>query len=236
MFMNAKKLPATATQVRGKPAKIVDQIEGLACVAALDTVVKAIEALLEDKKAELREAASALLIQRGLARGTRPDSLTLAEDEEATGKAVLKRRSTTSPLSQDELEALAGLTGAIVTLDDEGELITAIEGYAETIEKSPEMLAINPAYAQDEAILMKLDLAVRGVKGLPDDLVIRVPAESRTVVADAALDSLFALDRDTAEQVFPIVAGVSITAVYKHEMRRAWSIARGLLLGAGVAA
>jgi hypothetical protein len=99
MFKNAKKVAAVTTPAKGKAAKITDTINGLAEVAALDACAKAIKGLLDARKASLKDAAQAILIERGLHCHHRPDALSLVEGAHATGTASMRRHATTSPLS-----------------------------------------------------------------------------------------------------------------------------------------
>ena len=81
----------------------------------------------------------------------------------------------------DEVEALTALAG------------DAVDQLIETIDEQPEMLAINPAYASNEALLKKIDKALSGVKGILEDFVVQIPATTKTVVRDMATDAVFRL-------------------------------------------
>lgn len=229
MFSSAKKvagLPAS-TKAKAAKAKPVDSIPGLEEVAALDACAKAIKGLLDLKKDALKVIAIKQLLARGLERKSRPDGLSLAAGEYATGKVSISKRSVSSPLTPDELDVLAEAIGA-ADRDDEG-AITAIPGFAETVEKSPAMLAVNPAYADDEVLLKRIDKALSGVKGIPEDFIIQIPADTRVVVSETATDAVFRLAPEAAELVFPMVASATMGAVFK-DLERAWDIVRPLLV------
>jgi hypothetical protein len=175
----------------------IDILPGLEQVAALDACAKAIKGLLDLKKAEVKELAQSQLIQAGLRQHSRPDTMHVAEGADATGRATVVKRSTASVLSADELEILAELLNA--ERDDDGNVI-GVPGFAELQVSHPEMLAVNPAYASDEALLQRIDKALSGIKGIPEDFIIREAATSKMVVSDTATDAVFRLDAEVASR------------------------------------
>lgn len=227
MFANAKKVASVTAPTKGKVAsKSLSTLSGLEEVAALDACAKAIKGLLDMKKAALKEVAQAQLIEDGLQRHARPDVVHFADGEDATGKATVSRRSVASPLSSDELEVLAELFDAV--RDDEGN-VTCIPDFAETCESSPEMLVVNPVYASDEALLKRIDKALSGIKGIPEDFIVVQAAKAKVIVSETATDAVFKLDAEKAAQVFPMIAGVTFSAVHKNIVR-AWEIVKPILV------
>jgi hypothetical protein len=91
------------------------------------------------------------------------------------------------------------------------------------------MLAVNPTYANDEALLKKIDKALSGIKGIPEDFIVSVAATSKIVVSDTATDAVFRLNADKAEQVFPIIANVTLGTVFS-DISKAWEIVKPLLV------
>lgn len=227
MFSNAKKLPVAGDPAKGKkPAKPIDSIEGLAEVAALDACAKAIKGLLDLKKTALKAAAAELLLARGMERHSKPDSLSLAEGPHATGRVAITKRSTASPLSREELDLLAELVGE-AERNAEGAIV-AVPGFAETSETVPAMLAVNPAYASDEALLKRIDKALSGVKGIPEDFIVQTPAQSKVVVSETATDAVFRLAPEVVEAAFGLVANTSLTPAFK-DIHAAWDVVKPLL-------
>jgi hypothetical protein len=224
MFTNAKKVASVTVPTKGKVVKSLSTLSGLEEVAALDACAKAIKGLLDMKKAALKEVAQAQLIEDGLQRHARPDVVRFA-DGEATGSATVTRRATSRPLSADELEVLAEMFDAV--RDDEGN-ITSIPDFAETV-GSPAMLTVNPVYASDEALLKRIDKALSGIKGIPEDFILQNAAQTKVVVSETATDAVFKLSPEKAEQVFPMIAGVTFSAVHKN-VAKAWDIVRTLLV------
>jgi hypothetical protein len=140
----------------------------------------------------------------------------------------MRRRSSVSPVSADELEVLAEAIGSGVARDEEGN-ITGIEGFVEALEKQPGRLAVNPAYAQDEALLKRIDRALGGVKGIPEDFIVQELPVTKMVVAETAPDAVFRLEPEIASQVFPLIANVSISAAHA-DVTQAWELVKPMLL------
>jgi hypothetical protein len=227
MFSNAKKVSSVASPAKGKiAAKPVDTLPGLAEVAALDACLKAVKGLLDMKKAALKEVAQEQLVANGLERHARPDVVHFVEGEFANGKATVSRRSTASPLSADELEVLAEMFDA--ERDEDGNIVS-VPGFAETVEKHPAMLAVNPIYANDEALLKRIDAALKNVKNVPEDFIVQVAADSKVVVSESATDEVFKLSPEKAAMVFPMVAGVTFSAVFKS-IEKAWEVVKPMLV------
>lgn len=226
MFSSAKKVAAVPTAARTAPAKVTETIDGLEEIAALDACFKAIKGLLDLKKDAAKAEAVERLLERGLARKSKPDGLSLAEGDYATGKISISKRAVSSPLAADELEILAEAVGSAER--DEDGAITAIPGFAETVEKQPAMLTVNPAYGKDEMLLARIDKALSGVKGIPEDFILSLPAQQSVVVTETATDAVFRLAPEAAELVFPLIGGVTMSATYK-DVEKAWAIVKPLL-------
>jgi hypothetical protein len=226
MFANAKKVASVAAPAKGKAVKITETLPGLEAVAALDACAKAIKGLLDLTKAEAKEIATTRLIDAGLERHARPDTIHVEDGAFASGRVTVVKRSTASPLSSDELEILA--TVLPVERDDDNNIVS-VPGFAETLEKHPAMLAVNPAYAHDEELLKRIDKALSGVKGIPEDFIVNVASESKIVVSDTATDAVFRLDAKKAEQVFPIIANVTLGTVFS-DISKAWEIVKPMLI------
>jgi hypothetical protein len=226
MFANAKKIASVAAPAKGKPTKITETLPGLEAVAALDACAKAIKGLLDLTKAEAKELATTRLIDKGLERHARPDTMHVEDGAFASGRATVVKRSERSPLSADELEVLA--TVLPVERDDDNNIVS-VPGFAETLDSYPAMLAVNPAYANDEELLKKIDKALSGIKGIPEDFIIHQAATSKVVVSEGATNAVFRLKADEAEQVFPIVANVTLGTVFS-DISKAWDIVKPMLL------
>jgi len=219
MFSSAKKLPAApAKAAKGKPSRPTDVIVGWEELAALDAAAKALASLVEFKKTVLENGpVKELLFERGLATGRKPESLNPVEGD-GKGSAYIAKRRSNIALSEDELEALKEVVG-------EAEMGT----YTEVVEASPALLAVNPEYASDAALLRKIDKALSGVKGIPEDFIVETEAVSKTVVSDEAVNAMFKLDADKLEAVFELLAGISMRPVYGASLEKAWEVIKPLI-------
>jgi len=219
MFSNAKTMAlAPAPAAKGKPTKAVDPIVGWEELCALEAVSKALEGLVAIKKEAIKAGpVTDLLVTRGLALGRKPESLSPVEGD-GKGSAYLAKRSTRSPLSEEELEFLSETVGA-----------AALPAYVETVEEAPALLAVNPAYAGDEALLRKIDKALSGVKGIPEDFIVQTEAKAKTVVAEAAVNEMFKLTPEKLDAVFAILAGISLRPVYGAGLEKAWEAIKPLI-------
>jgi hypothetical protein len=219
MFASAKKVASAAkSPAKGKPNKPVDLIEGWEELCALDAVSKALSGLVTLKKQTIEEGpVTDLLVTRGLALGRKPESLNPVEGE-GKGSAYIAKRSTRQPLSEEEIELLTETVGE-----------AAVETYVETIEAQPALLAVNPAYASDEALLRKIDKALAGIKGIPEDFIIQTEAVAKTVVSDAAVNEMFKLSPEKLDAVFALLAGISLRPVYGAGLEKAWEAIKPLI-------
>jgi hypothetical protein len=220
------KVMAVAPAKKGaaKPSRALDLVPGWAELCALDACAKALTGLLALKKTAVTAAVEARLKERGLQRRGKPDTMSLAEGE-AAGSAYLRRRDSRSPVTPDELLMLSEHLEA--EKDAEGNPI-GIPGFTETIESTPELLAINPLYASDELLLARVDKALSGISGIPDDFVVQIPAQQKVVVSDVAWDSLFREPAGVVEQLFSILGAVTLRPVFK-DIEAAWNIVRPML-------
>jgi hypothetical protein len=219
MFSTAKKVALTSqAPAKGKPQKALDMIEGWEQLCALDAVSKALAGLVAIKKQTIEDGpVTDLLITRGLATGRKPESLSPVEGD-GKGSAYIAKRSTRSALSEDEIALLTETVGE-----------DAVETYVETVEAQPALLAVNPAYADDEALLRRIDKALSGVKGIPEDFIIQTEAQSKTVVSDEAVNAMFALSPEKLDAIFAILAGISLRPVFAGGLEKAWEVVKPLI-------
>jgi hypothetical protein len=221
MFTNAKKVAAVnpaAPKAKAKITHAVDALDGYAEVAALDTCIKQLTGLLELKKAPIKEAVIERLISRGIATKLKPNTMYPA-DGGAGGSASLTRRGSNRALAAAEVEVLAELFE--LPIGEDGGL--AIPGITETREKQPALLAVNPAYAHDELLLARIDKALQGVKGVPEDFIVQQDPVIETIVSETALDRIFSYPAAVVPSTIEIIAGLVFRPVFK-DMMRAWEM------------
>lgn len=90
-------------------------------------------------------------------------------------------------------------------------------------------LAYDELESLAEALLKRIDKALSGVKDIPEDFILAVEAETKPVVSETALNEVFRLPPNVAEQVFALIAGVSLRAVFK-DIGEAWEIVKPMLV------
>lgn len=219
MFSSAKRVAlAPAKTAKGRVTKAVDEIEGWEELAALDAVSKALAGLVTIKKQAIEDGpVTDLLVTRGLALARKPESLSPVEGE-AKGSAYIAKRSTNSPLKEEEIELLAETVGQ-----------EWLDRYVETMEAQPALLAVNPAYAGDEALLRRIDRALKSVKDIPEDFIIQTEPVAKTVVKDEAVNEMFRLSPEKLDAVFAVLAGISLRPVYGAGLEKAWEKIKALI-------
>lgn len=227
MFANAKKVAVSPVAKAAKPAKATDAVAGWEELAALDATSKALSSLVDFRKTTMRDAVNVTLIERGLRMGDKPGSLAPVEGE-AKGSAYVSKRSTASALAQEEVELIAEATGAEVTLDDAGGILS-VAGYVDVVEASPALLAVNPAYANDPVLLAKIDAALSGIKGIPEDFIVQIAPVQKRVVSDAALGNLFRLGSEAVEALLPVLSITALRPVFAGSLERAWELIKPLI-------
>lgn len=190
MFDTTKKV-ATATKAKAK-TKLEVQTPGLQDYAAIDAAIKALTALKETTGAAIKSQMLDQFVELGAATKTRPESYTGIEGE-ATASLELRARASSSALSVDEVELLTekGIPTQVVTA-------------------TVETFIINPAYAEDPAVLAKIEKALKSVKGIPEDLFLKQDGQSKTVLAENALDAVFKHDEDTIADLLSITSVMAI--------------------------
>lgn len=171
IFDKAKTIKTDKPSKRSAPSVVMAGIEA---VAALDTVIKSLTALKETKMVAVKDAMKERFIRVGLDEKRRPVNFKGIEGE-ASASCELRIRSKTSALSDAEVAFLT--KHGIKT---------------HTITATPETFAINPSYLQDATIMRAVEIALKKVKGLPEDFIQYQEGVSSTVVDDGALDEMFA--------------------------------------------
>jgi len=227
VFSKAKKVSVATEPKAAKPVKPVDMVEGWEELAALDATSKALASLVDLRKTTMRDGLMPVFVERGLRTGDKPGSMSPVEGD-ARGSAYVSKRSTASALAQEEVVLIAEMTGAEVELDDDG-VVLAVAGFVEVVETSPSLLAVNPVYANDAALLAKIDKALAGIKGIPEDFIIQTAPVQKRVVSDAALGNLFRLGGEAVEALLPVLSVTALRPVFAGGLERAWEIIKPLI-------
>lgn len=161
MFNKAKTIaPAPKKTLAKSKAEI--EIAGIEHLAMIDALQKTLDTVRGTLEAEVKTAAAERFAAHIQQTGQRPDNFTGVEGG-ATASIQFRRKSSAYALS-DEAVALLRDNG----IEPEKQIGT------------PQLFAINPAYASDDALLAKVEKAL--AKIVPDDFIV-VQAETSKLVA-----------------------------------------------------
>jgi len=168
MFKNAKTIEAPAAPSKAKKLEI--HLTGLKQVAEIDALIKALSSVQISFKADV-EAQAFTEFMTLAADGTRPESFRGFEDD-ASASVELRKRSTMSALSEDEVALLAkhGLK-------------------AEKMIATPKLFGINPKHAENTELLEKVEAALANI--VPEDFIVVQEERSKFVVADSVIEAAF---------------------------------------------
>ena len=192
MFDNAKTVN-TGSKKKAAEKKASNEIAGIKAVACLDVVIKALTAIKKTKDGEVKETMTGLFIDAGVAKKARPANFKGVEDN-CSASCEMRARASTSPLSEDEI---ALFTAKGLPME---EVVDTVETYI-----------INPDYLADPKIMASIEAALKKVKGIPDDLFLKQEGKSKTILAEGALDVLFAQhDEDTIADLLPMTTSLAI--------------------------
>ena len=210
---------ATAGTIKSvKPAKKSDRpevsIADLEDFAALDAAIKSMTALKGVLEGNIKASMKSHFVEAGCDSKSRPVNFR-GIDGAASASCELRARSSASSLSAEEQELLAKFSIPMRT-----DTVVA------------ETLVINPAYLGDADLLAKVQTALNGVEGIPDDFILKQDGVSKTVVDGDALEVLFATgDEETAAALLPVVGTLAIKPVLS-DSALAYGIVGRLLAGA----
>ena len=172
-----------------KPSKKTDSKEivtaGIHRLAAYDVVIDTLKVERADLETDIKAAAKVVAINVGCAIKSRPENYHGVENK-SSASIELRKRSNNSKLSDDEITNCK--EWGIETQEDE----VVVEAFV-----------INPdADAKQMAALEKL--INDGIKAgkLSPDIIKKQEGVKRTLLADNALDTLFAKPRDIVEKAF----------------------------------
>ena len=170
LLTSAKPLaPSKTVAVKGKVKHEV-KLQDLEAYAQLDAVAKACEGLKKTLGAEINAEALLEFMRLGQ-NGVRPESFT-GIDGNATASMELRKRSTASVLTEDEVAELTKLSIPVATIVTQNELF-----------------GINPDYATNMELLTKVEKALAGI--VPDNFFFKQEEISKKVVSDESLAIAF---------------------------------------------
>lgn len=166
MFKSAKTIEPS------KPSKKTAenvQIDGLKDLAEVDALIKSLGAIREQLDQDVKAAGFDHFYD--VANGRRPDNFK-GIDGDATASIELRKRSTASGLTEDEIALL----------------VKHNLPYEKAV-ATPRMFGINPKYAENEELLGKVETALKSI--VPEDFIVLQEEKSKQVVVDDTLEQAF---------------------------------------------
>jgi len=167
---------STAATIKVEPKKASKsdnkekiEIKGLEDYAMVVSLQKNLEALKETLEGDVKTQMKEIFTRQN---NKRPENFRGIEGE-ASASCELRKRSIRSPLKEEEVEELKKDN---IPLGRE----VAI----------PRRFIFNPEYADNLELLQKMSDALRGVKGLPDNIILLQEEQSSYVVTDETLDKV----------------------------------------------
>jgi hypothetical protein len=193
MFDKAKTIvPAPKKALEKKKAEI--EIAGIEHLAMIDALQKTLETVRGTLEAEVKSAAAERFANHIQQTGQRPDNFTGIEGG-AFASLQFRRKSSAYALS-DEAVALLRENG----IEPEKQVTT------------PQLFAINPAYAGDETLLAKVEKAL--TKIVPEDFIVTQSEQSKLVATEDTLNT--AIMKKAPAAVIQSLTTISCGLKLKH--------------------
>ena len=169
MLQNAQSLRKAKTPKGRKEERKVVSMKGAERIAHLDQIIKVATQVREKEEEVFTERVrSEFMKEIRRTKGEKPEAFNAVEGH-ATINCSFRRRSLASALNEKEQQLLneAGV-------DFKKEVIT------------PELYGINPAYATDEKIMMRVERALASL-GLPTDFFVKQEETSKFIIDENSL-------------------------------------------------
>ena len=180
-FKNAKTLANAAPSPKGKKKeRDVVEIKGVERLVYLDVAIKMLGAAKEKIESAITEKARTRFMRVIKQNGGKPPESFNGIEGLAEINFQLRRRSSNSALNEEELKSLAD---------------AKIKATREVI--TPQLVAINPAYADDKELLKKVERALKKI--VPDDFMVLQEEKVKYIISDECLSSV--LKSNNAELV-----------------------------------
>ena len=186
------KVEPKKTKADNKEKIKIEGLEDYAMVVSLQKNLGAIQETLESKvKAQMKEVFTRQ-------NNKRPDNFRGIENH-ASASCELRKRSTRSSLTEEEVEKLEkdGIpVGTEVTV--------------------PSRFIINPEHAANQELLQKVSDAIRKVPGLPENFIVMQEEQSSRVVTDETLEKV--CEKGLIAVHFDKIAVMAIKAKLENEL------------------
>ena len=185
MFKTAKTIEAKPAAKKNNKAEV--QMKGLEQLAEIDALVKSLSGIYKSLESKVKSAAFDHFYS--FVGDSRPASFRGVEGI-ASASLEMRKRSTASALSEAEQALLAQHN-----LPTEKSIATN------------KMFGINPIYAENDALLAKVEAALAGI--VPDDFIVLQEEKSKVVVTDETIELAFRSKTTPAE----VIQAITVLAI-----------------------
>lgn len=174
--------------------RAVHAVEGLSELAAIDALIASLQAARLGFEGQVKDQGQEIYVSEALKTGLKPETFNLVDDM-STGQYQVRKRSTASPLTDDEI-ALCEAMG-LPTVKN-----TKVE----------KRFVFNPEAIKDQAVMEKVSKALTRIPELKDMNIVQLQEAVETVVvADGAIEKACTLK--VKSQMVAALALVSVPAI-----------------------
>ena len=202
MFGNAETIETVKSGKRTAKNRTEFVVNGVQRYARVKATIVALTAIATTFENELKDTAFGLFTKLGGQTGTKPENFKGVEGG-AKASMELRKRSTSSPLTDDEVRILSAADIPVTTEVS----VTA-------------MFGINPKYTGNMEVLAQIEKALTASGIAPEilsDLIVKQEEKSRTVVTDESVVAVFKNLQTKADikETKPTAANIS---AYDHAL------------------
>ena len=195
LFSKAQAQAASpvAPKVVSKKKEVVEVVlDGLKELAEIDVLIKRLTMIKASFEEQVKSDSMKYFIKDAVSKGEQPDNFRGVDEEETVTSSVeLRKRATTSALTDSEIE-----------------LLTSLGIQTEKKVTVQEMYGINPVYATDRVLMKKVSKALSPF--VPEDFIVKQEERSTTIVTAETIDDVFQNKRQIIKQVLPIVSVITV--------------------------
>lgn len=184
MFDQAKTIAPAPKKAVAKAAKAEIEIAGVEQLAMIDALQKTLETLRTTIEGEVKAVAAEHFTAHIAATGKRPDNFTAVEGG-AFASVQLRRKSSAYALAEETVTLLREHG-----IEPEKTVVT------------PQLFAINPAYAADGELLGKVEAALADI--VPENFIVTQQEQSKLVATEDTLNAAIA-----AKAPAPVIAALT---------------------------
>lgn len=164
-------------------------VQNYAILRKVEAMIKASRMLLE---ANIKDAASTMCVDFGIALKKKPDNFVGTENDD-TATCVFAKRSSASVLTAEEQALLTEYKVPFTT------------------DTTPDTFSIPDKYVADPVWRAKIVAALNTIPDCPTDILERTPGFDKVTINEKTIDAIFQHnDKDTVSQLLPVVTSLRV--------------------------